>query len=138
MVQAFFLKRNVPNGQYLVNEQNLGFHMGRHRKSQADVHTARVTLHGSVQELLDLGKSNDLVELSFNFAAPHAENGAAQVNVFAARQLGMKSGSNFKQAPDAPKEFHEPSGGLGYARKYFEQRRFSRAIAAHQSKHLAW
>ena len=43
--------------------------MSSHRKGQAHVHAAGVVLHWRVNELLDLGKGHDLIELALNPSA---------------------------------------------------------------------
>ena len=51
-----------------------------------------------------LGEGDDLVELSANLGAAHAEDRAVQKDVLAAGQLGMKAGADLEQRADAPAE----------------------------------
>ena len=62
---------------------------------------ARVALHGGVQELLDPGEADDLVEAPAYLRAPHTEHRAHQVDVLPAGQLGMDAGADVEQRADA-------------------------------------
>ena len=48
--------------------------MRSHGKREPDIHPARITFHRRVEKLFDFGKRDDLIELSANFGAVHAEN----------------------------------------------------------------
>ena len=60
-----------------------------------------IALDRRVEEFLDLGEGDDLVELPADLGAAHAEDGAVEIDVLAAGQLGMKAGADFEQARDA-------------------------------------
>ena len=61
----------------------------------------RIALHRRVEELLDLGKGDDLVELAPDLGARHAEDRAVEIDVLAAGQFGMEAGADLEQAGDA-------------------------------------
>ena len=61
----------------------------------------RIALDRRVEELLDLGEGDDLVELAADLGAGHAEDRAVEIDVLAAGQLGMKAGADLEQARDA-------------------------------------
>ncbi len=67
----------------------------------------------------------------------HAENGAAQKNIFAAGQLGMEAGADFEQAADAAVERGAALGGARDAREHFEQRGFAGAVSADHADDFA-
>src|SRR5208283_5716036 len=89
-------------------------------------------------KFVDLGERHDFVELALDFIAPHAENRTAQKNIFASRQLGMKSSAYLKQTADAAVEINPPCRGLCYARHDLEQRGLATAIAPDDAEHLAF
>ena len=71
-----------------------------------------IALHGRVEEFLDLGERDDLVELAFDLPAAHAEDRAVEENVLAAGQLRVKAGADFQQARDPALEMStRPSVG---------------------------
>src|ERR1700730_3735770 len=83
-----------------------------------------------IEEFLDLGEGDDLVEFAFDLDAAHAEDRAVQEDVFATGQFGMKSGTNLEQAGHTASKCHPPSRRFGYAAQNLEQRAFARAVAA--------
>jgi hypothetical protein len=90
-----------------------------------------------IEELLDLGEDDDLVEFAFDLDAAHAEDRAVQEDVFATGQFGMKSGANLEQAGHTASKCHPPSRRFGDAAQDLEQRAFARAVAADNSQDLA-
>ena len=64
LAEALLLERRVADRQHLVDEQDLRLEVRGDRERQAHVHAARVALHRRVDELLDLGERDDLVELA--------------------------------------------------------------------------
>ena len=62
----------VADGQHLVDDQDLRLEVRGDREGQADVHPGGVALHRRVEELLDLGEGDDLVELAVDLGLPHA------------------------------------------------------------------
>src|ERR1041385_9577959 len=111
--KAFSLKLYVSDSQHLVHNEDFGLEMGGDGKGQAHIHAAGVTLDWCVQELLDLGERDDLIELPLNFCLAHPENGSVQVNVFPAGQLLMKAGPHFEQTRHATPELNATFGGFG-------------------------
>ena len=64
MPRHFRWKADVADREDLVDDQDLGLEMGGHGEGQAHVHAAGVALDRRVEELLDLGELDDLVELA--------------------------------------------------------------------------
>ena len=95
------LELGVADREHLVDEQDLGLEVRRDREREADVHAARVALHGRVDELLDAGELDDLVEALLDLAALHAEDRAVQVDVLAAGELLVEARPDLEQAADA-------------------------------------
>jgi len=85
-------------------------------EGQADVHAGGVVLDGSVNEFFELGEGHDFVELAGDFGFGHAENGAGEKRVFAARELGMEAGADFEQRADAAVNFRPTFSGPGDSR----------------------
>ena len=61
-VEAARLELGVADRQHLVDHQDLGLEMRRHREGEPDIHADRVALDRRVEELLDAGEGDDLVE----------------------------------------------------------------------------
>jgi hypothetical protein len=84
---------------------------GRDREGQPHVHAGGIALHGRVEELLDLGESDDVVELGSDLAPLHAEDRAVQEDVLAAAQLLVKAGADLEQRATRPRRMARPSVG---------------------------
>ena len=62
--EAAALELGVADGEHLVDEQDLRLEVRRDREGETHVHAARVALHRRVDEALDPGELDDLVELA--------------------------------------------------------------------------
>src|SRR4029077_9724293 len=94
--KAFSLERNIPDRQHLINDQYFRFEVGRHGKREADIHARAVTLHGRVEEFLNLRKVYNLIEPGSNFCSAHSENGRIQVDILPAGQVLVKAGADLE------------------------------------------
>ena len=94
---AALLECLIADTEHLVHEENLRAEMRRNREREPHVHTARIALDGSVDELLELGEFDDLVIPCPDLGALHSKDRTVQKHVLSARQLRMKAGSNLEQ-----------------------------------------
>src|SRR6185437_6161795 len=62
----------------------------------------------------------------------HAQNGAVQVNILAARQFGMKAGPNFQKAAHPASDFDITLRWIRNTRDDFQQRALSGAVRTDQ------
>src|SRR5262249_51714158 len=83
-----------------------------------------------VEERLDLGELYDHVKLAGDLPAFHAEDGAVEVDVLAAGQLGVEAGADLQQAADAAGQLDLAARRLGDARQDLQERGFAGAVAA--------
>ena len=111
----------------------------------------RFSLTGQVPVLIDgdrvipdslgitlyLGERHDGVELAGDVGPLHAQDGAVEVDVVAAGQLGMEAGADLEQRPQAAADTGPAAGRLGDPRQDLDQRRLAGAVAADQRHHLA-
>ena len=61
-VEALALERLVADGEHLVDEQDVGIDVHGDREAEPHVHARRVVLHLLVDEPLELGELDDVVE----------------------------------------------------------------------------
>ena len=61
-VEALLLERRVADGEHLVEEQHVGVDLDRDRVGEPHLHPRRVVLQLLVDEALELGERDDLVE----------------------------------------------------------------------------
>src|SRR5882757_1508905 len=89
-VDAAALVGRIADGENLIDDKDLRLEMRRDAEREADVHPAGVALDGHVEELLDLGKSDDLIEFAADLRAAHAQDAAVEEDVLAAGELGVE------------------------------------------------
>src|SRR5262249_55671105 len=87
----------ISHRQHLVHDHDLGLQVRSDSEGQAHVHAARIMLDWSVDESLDFGEGNYLIKLALDFRLLHSQDGAIQIDVLAAGELGMKSGAYLQQ-----------------------------------------
>src|SRR5579859_5634394 len=98
LAETFFLEFDVADGENLVDNQDFRFEVGCNGEGEAYIHARGIAFDRSVDELLNLGEGDDLVEFLADFRPTHTEDRAVEINVFAASQFGVKSGANLEQA----------------------------------------
>ena len=97
-VGAAVLERLVSNGKHLVEHEDLGLQKCRDREREPDVHPARIPLHRRVDELLQPGKRNDVVELACDLRPAHPEDRPVEIDVLAPAEFPMEPGPDLEQA----------------------------------------
>ncbi len=70
--EAATLELRVADREHLVDEEDLRLEVRRDREREPHVHAARVALHRRVEEALDAGELDDLVEARVDLAPLHA------------------------------------------------------------------
>src|SRR5688572_29087957 len=108
--------------------------MRRDRKSEPHVHPARIMLYGRIEKLFDLGKGHYLIKSFLDLGVLHPEDRPIQIDVFPSGQFVMEAGPNLKQASYPAANAGRAFCRFCYSRKYFQQRRFTGAVAADYSK----
>ena len=68
-VEALALEGLVADREHLVDEQHVGVDVDGDREAEAHVHARRVVLHLLVDELLELGERDDVVEAGLDVRA---------------------------------------------------------------------
>ena len=100
LLHALLLELRVADREHLVDQQDVGVDVDRHREAEAHVHARRVVLHRLVDELLEPGEVDDLVEPRVDLPLATAEDRAVQVDVLAAGQLGVEARPQLEQRRD--------------------------------------
>src|SRR5262245_46722724 len=137
LAETFPLEGGVADRQHLVDQENLWLEMDGDRERQADIHATRVVLGGGIDELLDLGEADDLVELAADFCPLHAQDRTAEVDVLASSQLTMKPHADLQQGADTAEDFRRSARRFGDAGEDLEERALSRAVAPDDTDDLA-
>ena len=136
-LQAAALELHVPDGEDLVHEHQLGLQVGGDRECQSQLHPRRVALQRGLEEALDAGERDDLVVVPAHLATGHAHDGAAQVDVLATGQLGVKPGAHLEQDPHPAAGARHPDARLGDPAEDLEQRGLAGPVGADDAEGLA-
>ena len=70
-----------------------------------------VVLFIGINKITALGKFNDLRQLCVDLGAGHAQNGAIEVDILAARHLGVETGADFQHRGHAAVQVNIAGGG---------------------------
>ncbi len=135
--EAFFLECGVADGEDFVDEQDFGLEVRGDGEGQAHLHAGGIMLERAYRESARLRRRPRFRRTCGRFRPAHAQDGAAEENVFAAGQLGMEAGADFEQAADAPVNFRETGGGAGDASEQFEQGGLACAVASDEADDFA-
>ena len=128
--EALLLEREIADREHLVDNEDVGLEVRRDREREPHVHAARVALDRRVDEPLDLGERDDLVELAPDLVSAHPQNSAVEIDVLAAGELGVKAGADLEQRPHAAVDVRVPGRRLGDSGEDLQQRGLARAVAA--------
>ena len=72
LVEALLLEGGVADGEHLVDQQDVGVDLDRDREREPHVHARGVVLQLEVDELLELGEGDDVVEALARLLAARA------------------------------------------------------------------
>src|SRR5580700_4637190 len=134
--QALLLKIDVPHRQHFVHQQNLRLQVRRHRERQPHVHPARIMLHRRIDELLDLRKRHNLIELPRDLPLAHPQNRPAQVSILPPGQLPVKPRPHLQQTPHPPMNLRPTSRRSRNSRQDLQQGSLPRPVPPNQPQNL--
>ena len=129
-VDALALERLVADREDLVEEQDVRVHVRRDREPEAHVHPGRVRAHGQVDEALELGELDDVVEGLADLRALHPVDRAAQEDVLASREVRVEAGAELEQRADRACDREPPARRLEDAREQAQEGRLAGAVPA--------
>src|SRR4029077_16002020 len=115
LAKTFVLELRVPDGEDFIDKYNFWIEMSGDGEGESHIHSARITFHRRVEKFLDLGKGDNLIELSPDFGTSHSQNRAVHENVFPPGQLGMKTGADFEKRAHAAIDICNARGWLSDA-----------------------
>src|SRR5690606_22306712 len=128
------LKLGVPNGQHLINDQNIRLKMRGHGETKPHMHAAGVTFHGRVDEIIYSRKAHDLIELGTNLGLTHAHNGTIQKNILPAREFRMKARAHLKETGHPSSNTCMPGRRRGNAAQDLQERGFPGTVPSNDTQ----
>src|SRR4051812_11223580 len=95
--EALLLERLIAYRQDLVQQQDVGFDLRGDRERQANLHPGREVLELLVDEPLELGEGDDLVEPGVELLPRQAEEGAIDPDVVPRVELGVETNAELDE-----------------------------------------
>ena len=126
-----------PTAKTSSRSSDVGVDVRGDREAEPHVHPGRVGADGQVDEPLELGEGDDLVHALVDRLPLQAVERAVQVDVLAAREVGVEAGAELEQRRDAAAGLDAAGGRLDDPGDQAEERRLARAVAADQPDRLA-
>src|SRR4029077_7380839 len=96
-----------------------------------------VALDGRVEEGLELGEGDDLVEALPNLGPAHAEDGAVEEDVLPSGELRVEARPDLQQRADPSGHIRPPGARLGDPREDLQQGALPGAVMTDQADDLA-
>src|SRR5882672_11820727 len=126
---ALFLELQIAHRQHLVHQENFRLELSSHGEGQAHLHARAEMLERRIDEFINLRERHNLIKFALDLTLAHAKNGPAQEDVLAARELGMETCSDLKQAAHPPVNLGKTGRRARDPRQDFEQRGLAGSIA---------
>ena len=111
LIEALLLERGVADGEHLVDQQHVGVDLHGDGERQPDAHARRVVLELEVEELLQLGERDDLVESPPRLAARQAEHHRVDHHVVARGQVRVEADAELDEGREPPSIAISPLSG---------------------------
>src|SRR5258708_4772623 len=96
-LEALFLKARISNSQHFIDDEDVRVYVDGDGEGKPDNHSAREGAQRLMDELPNAGEIDNGVEHRSSLALVESEQGSIQVDVFGAREVGMKTGPELKQ-----------------------------------------
>ena len=94
LAHALALEFGIAHREHFVHDEDLRFEVRGHGEAQANPHAAAVAFYRGIDVVLDTAEGDDLVQLGVHLGLTHAEDGAVEVDVVPAGELGMEAGAH--------------------------------------------
>ena len=138
LLVALALELLVAHGEDLVDQKDVGIDVDGDREPQPDVHARRVVLDRGVDEPLQPGEADDVVEDAVEVSLPEAEDRAVEVDVLSPGQLRVEAGAEFEQSGHLAGDADATAVGPEDLGDAFQQRALPRPVLTDQAERLAF
>ena len=137
LAEALALERLVADGEHLVQQQHVRLEVRGDREAEAHLHPRGVGAHRQVDELLQLGEGDDLVQVLADRRLLQPEDRPVQEDVLAPGELGLEAGAELEQRGDAAADGGAPAGRAEDPGDDPQERRLAGAVAPDEPDRLA-
>ncbi len=136
LLEALLLKGGVADGQHLVDQQDLGVDLDRGGKREAHQHPRGVVLELQVDELLQLGEGDHLVEAGARLAAGEPEHDRVDDHVVARREVHVEADPQLDERGEPPGDRDAPGVDAVDPGDALQQGALAAAVAPDDPKEL--
>ncbi len=134
---AFFLEGLVAHGEDLVGQEDVGLQVDGHGETQAHLHAGGVVFEGGVDEVLEFGELNDVLDALLGVAVAETVEAGVEEDVFVAAELGMEADAKLDERGDAAVGDDLPLTGFQDAGDDLQQGALAGAVVPQQAQGLA-
>lgn len=134
---ALLLEEHVAHGERLVHDEDIGLSDGRDGEGDARDHARGKVLHGHVDEVRQLCKVDDFLEVLIDELLGVSEQRAVEVNVLARGELQVKARAELDERRDVAPHDAFALARLENARDDFKHGGFAGAVRSHQAHDFA-
>src|SRR5438105_2193042 len=135
-VEALALKAHVPDGEHLVDDEDLRLDAHRDREGETQLHAGAVRAERLPDELLELRERHDLVQLANGLPAREARDDRGAQRVLPPGERRVERVAERQDRLRLPKRPDLPDSGLAEARGQAEERRLAGAVRADEADRL--
>ena len=134
---ALILEEYVADRKRLINDEDIGLGDRGDGEGDARHHARGEVLHRHIDEVGELGKVDDLLEMLVDEILGVTQQGAIEIDVLASGELQVKTGSQLDQRGDIAADDAFAFAGLEHAGDDLEHGGLTRAVGPHQTHDLA-
>uniref|UniRef100_E6QEM5 Uncharacterized protein n=1 Tax=mine drainage metagenome TaxID=410659 RepID=E6QEM5_9ZZZZ len=133
---AFFLEGLVAHGEDLVGQEDVGLQVDGHGEAQTHLHARGIILEWSVDEVLEFGELNDVLDALLGVAVAETVEAGVEEDVFIAAELGMEADAKLDEGGDAATGDDSALAGFQDAGDDLQQGALAGAIVPQQAQGL--
>ena len=135
-VDALLAEPGVAHRQHLVDQHQVGVRLDHHRERQPHVHPAGVVLELHLDELLQLGELDHLVEPAPGLPRSQAHHHPVQQHVLAGGEVRVEAHPQLDERGQGAGEPDPAAVGSVDARQQLQERRLARPVAPRDPQQL--
>ena len=134
--EALLLEGLVADGEHLVEQEDVEVDLDRDRVREPHLHARREVLQLLVDEALELGERDDLVEALLELALAQPEQRAVDADVVARRELEVEADAELDERREQPVDPNEAGVRAVDAGEDLQQRALAAAVRPDDSEEL--
>ena len=136
-VGALLLEGGIADGQYLIDQQDVGVDLQHQREGEPHEHPRGVVLQLQVDEVPEFGEVDHGVEAVARFLRGEAHHHPVEDDVVAGGEVEVEADPELDEGSEATRDPDRPGVGAVDAGEQLQQGALARAVAADDAEELA-